>query len=549
MLHFPSSSNGPLKKHDSRNLNATQQKSSSDPMFLKIEEELHDARRVQQHGQEDDLRMALSMVITRVSEMSTLLSETYKTQADLEVQLNVAKSNLQLVIANNEMLEEALKSGNGNKDVGWRRSRESRDSNSTRTNSVDIPPAASRSHVNAPSSEQGHASSPISPALHSPSTPPPPTPATPAPPQQSDGSGSRFFKFRFASSSSTSSNSSSKPPSRPMTPTSATPPTYSPNANQNPYSGGIPTSASVPSLPEHIQNREKEIESLMAELEKERTARKAVLDEKAALEAELESLSQALFEEANKMVSQERIKRFETEEELKEARQQKQALRDALRVVESEVEVLRSTSSATNSPNPGANGPMSVISALQGLSTRSRSSSQVALKSPPRSRSGSVESVVRLGVDGELIPVPDSAHGGKEKGKDQAEEQAESEDVKLEDKKYAANVVENDTGFDSEPREAEKEKRHSLITGGAPESLDPPSPYHSSPLEPGSAVPISTAYAGLGLPSDEDEPSPWADVPSSSSASSFPQPAVPLTPAVTGETPSMSIYSTALGMR
>ena len=35
---------------------------------------------------------------------STLLSDAYKSQAELEVQLNVAKSNLQLVISNNEML-------------------------------------------------------------------------------------------------------------------------------------------------------------------------------------------------------------------------------------------------------------------------------------------------------------------------------------------------------------------------------------------------------------------------------------------------------------
>lgn len=54
---------------------------------------------------------------------SSLLSEAYKTQADLEVQLNVAKSNLQLVIANNEMLEDALKrdTSGQSKDVGWRR--------------------------------------------------------------------------------------------------------------------------------------------------------------------------------------------------------------------------------------------------------------------------------------------------------------------------------------------------------------------------------------------------------------------------------------------
>jgi hypothetical protein len=43
--------------------------------------------------------------------------------------------------------------------------------------------------------------------------------------------------------------------------------------------------------------RPKELEDLTAELEKERAARKAIAQEKTALEDELESLSQALFEE------------------------------------------------------------------------------------------------------------------------------------------------------------------------------------------------------------------------------------------------------------
>lgn len=50
----------------------------------------------------------------------------------------------------------------------------------------------------------------------------------------------------------------------------------------------------MPSLP---STTDKELEELAAELEKERAAKKAIIDEKAALEDELESLSQALFEE------------------------------------------------------------------------------------------------------------------------------------------------------------------------------------------------------------------------------------------------------------
>lgn len=73
MFHFPStytsqgSFGGSAKRTDG--LNATQQRSSKNPLFLKIEEELHDARRVQSDGQEDDLRYALNMVINRVAEL------------------------------------------------------------------------------------------------------------------------------------------------------------------------------------------------------------------------------------------------------------------------------------------------------------------------------------------------------------------------------------------------------------------------------------------------------------------------------------------------
>jgi hypothetical protein len=67
MLHFPSSTNVAPKRMDS--LNATQKKMGSNPILMKIEEELHDVRRVQIHGQEEDLRLALDMVINRVTEL------------------------------------------------------------------------------------------------------------------------------------------------------------------------------------------------------------------------------------------------------------------------------------------------------------------------------------------------------------------------------------------------------------------------------------------------------------------------------------------------
>ncbi|KAI5451266.1 hypothetical protein NCC49_001863 [Naganishia albida] len=57
---------------------------------------------------------------------------------------------------------------------------------------------------------------------------------------------------------------------------------------------------------------------------------------KAELEAELETLSQALFEEANKMVADERKKRAEKEEEAREAIEEREALRKLVKLMEAE---------------------------------------------------------------------------------------------------------------------------------------------------------------------------------------------------------------------
>jgi hypothetical protein len=300
MLHFPStlranssssSSNGAQKRTES--LNATQQKSGSNPALLKIEEELHDARRVHAHGQEEDLRLALDMVINRVTELvrllhsfiyyypqrssenqTSLLTEAYKTQADLEVQLNVAKSNLALVIANNEMLEDALKrdtSGTSSRDIGWRRRSGKEGEERQSLEEWQQVPSSRASTDYLPGAGTCENSQPNS-TVHSPQIP-----------NQQSGPGStqeasRFFKFRFASSS--------RPTTRPSTPTLA-------STGPSPQ---IPPGPSpvLPPVPGYIT---KELEDLNSELQKERSARKAVESEKTNLEAELESLSQALFEE------------------------------------------------------------------------------------------------------------------------------------------------------------------------------------------------------------------------------------------------------------
>ncbi|KIJ28807.1 hypothetical protein M422DRAFT_269858 [Sphaerobolus stellatus SS14] len=51
-----------------------------------------------------------------------LLTQAYKNQTDLETALTLTRSNLQLALANNEMFEDALKrTCASGKDVGWRR--------------------------------------------------------------------------------------------------------------------------------------------------------------------------------------------------------------------------------------------------------------------------------------------------------------------------------------------------------------------------------------------------------------------------------------------
>ena len=61
---FSSSKNSLPRRTDSLTVAA-----SSAPKFTEIEEELHDIRRVHTHGQEEDLRMALSRMISRVEEL------------------------------------------------------------------------------------------------------------------------------------------------------------------------------------------------------------------------------------------------------------------------------------------------------------------------------------------------------------------------------------------------------------------------------------------------------------------------------------------------
>jgi hypothetical protein len=263
-----------------------------------VDEELRDCKRVQRQGQEDDLREALNRMMTRVEEMvritpfimlsaivpkavlttqqCVMLKSSYQATADLETQLTLAESNLKLALANNEMLEDALRNGSLSKDVGWRRS--SRETGSLQH--VPSPPVASL-----PASQLCQTSideNEMQGAPDSPGSDRDSRAASPAPAAQSD---SRFFRFRFAGSGRT-------------TPTQL--PNSPPRASQLqrvPHSAsGHLTSASLPSLVP-LPAADGELEELRGQLLVEKRKSEKIAHEKKELEGELENLSQALFEE------------------------------------------------------------------------------------------------------------------------------------------------------------------------------------------------------------------------------------------------------------
>ncbi|KZT71649.1 hypothetical protein DAEQUDRAFT_744057 [Daedalea quercina L-15889] len=335
------------------------------PVFTDIEDELRDIKRVHSQGQEEDLRMALSRMISRVEELTSMLKEAYKVQTDLQTELTLSRSNLQLALSNNEMLEDALKREGHVKDVGWRRasarerelqaeedrrrSMDSTMSNDTAVSPVVAPPSPAVPPSSRPSSRS--------------SSPKPPA-TSPLP--SSEG---RFFRFRFGGGTVSSGNHPSSP--RLVGPSSG----HSPLTNGTNHASHL-TSASLPSLVS-APDRQKEIDELTAELKHAREAREAAVAQKAQFESELESLSQALFEEANKMVAVERRKVADTEDEVKELRAEMEALRNAMRLLESQQRVSQGTTPA-GSPKQDHARNLSASSAR-------------AIKSPPPTRPSSPE--------------------------------------------------------------------------------------------------------------------------------------------------------------
>ncbi|KAG8901219.1 hypothetical protein FRB99_005474 [Tulasnella sp. 403] len=374
--------------------------------LIKDKVDLDEARRTLAEGHDVQvLRDALQRVLaiadrfaetlTAVRAQQAELEESNRvlrqTQSELETSLTLAKSNLTLERANNEMLEEALKregSAGAGKDIGWRRwsdreasirrsmtpsgerpgSSQARAIAMTESTSADGETGRKRSLSN--SSSTGPASTSNSPTISQ-------APVTPPVPQESN----RFFKFRFGSAVRESVSVKVSPTTLSRSPTTSGGPVVSPNPTHL-------TSASLPSLlvaqnkgtespntsrpptpppsKEGLNTLRIELDVLKAQLDELQkthtglrsshaaleTSHKSLTDAKKSLEEELESLSQALFEEANNMVAEERKKRAAYEEELEVCRAEKDALKGALKVVEAENGLLRQGKSAESLAAP-----------------------------------------------------------------------------------------------------------------------------------------------------------------------------------------------------
>ncbi|KIM31551.1 hypothetical protein M408DRAFT_327724, partial [Serendipita vermifera MAFF 305830] len=258
----------------------------------------------------DDVRDALGRMLGWVEELAALLHHTLKAKTELQTTLTVTQSNLALALSNTEMLEAALKrDASGRRvDVGWARS------------SAIYPPATAPLPANAGS------------------------PSASTPPIAKSETG--FFKFLR-----NNGGSSTPPPGHMHRDSGGSIGMHTPHPSIDSPSSSTPNlhrahshlaSPSMPSLHSTVSSVSKREAELAQALQRERESTSKALEEKRKLEEELESLSQALFEEANKMVATERMQRAQVEEELQNVRQEREALKGALRIVEGENSTLRS---------------------------------------------------------------------------------------------------------------------------------------------------------------------------------------------------------------
>lgn len=194
------------------------------------------------------------------------------------------------------MLEDALKSGSLSKDVGWRRS--SRETSSTQSFPSPGIAATTPSTLQLHQQHQRPASIDESETQGVPDSPCSDRDScrAPSPPATAPHSDSRFFGFRFSSSGRST-------PTHP-----ASPPPRTSRSQRTPHPlGGHLTSASLPSLvaspsppptqPAPPSAANNELEELREQLLAEKSKSEKIAREKSELESELETLSQALFEE------------------------------------------------------------------------------------------------------------------------------------------------------------------------------------------------------------------------------------------------------------
>ena len=180
------------------------------------------------------------------------------------------------------MLEDALKSSSLSKDVGWRRS-------SREAGSLQGVPSSSPVTATTPTSQPQSQRTSVDEqgALESPNSDRGSRASSPAPTATQNDT--RFFRFRLTGSgrSTPTLPPAHSPPSTPR------PPPRLPHTTV-----GHLTSASLPSLVASTSPTiASELEDLRGQLLSEKRKSEKIAHEKKELESELESLSQALFEE------------------------------------------------------------------------------------------------------------------------------------------------------------------------------------------------------------------------------------------------------------
>ncbi|KAL7424737.1 hypothetical protein Q5752_000421 [Cryptotrichosporon argae] len=273
----------------------------------------------------DDLRQCLREVLARVNMLSQSHAALLSTHAALTTDLKIARSNLAMAEANTEMLEAQLQ----------------------RSARAQLGPAAPDPPRTVPAA--------ASPASRD-ASPRPGTPGSAAAAPTTDArrrpaslqlSEQKAGVFGFFGSKKRATAHGLPPladaadisPAAPVQALRQRAPSLTRSASQ----GAVPLSASSLSSPAAAVGAASEsaqVAALRAEVARmaaEQTAAAAELDAlkrgKKEIEAELEGLSQALFEEANSMVAEERKRRAEVEDALREAREERNVLRETVKVL------------------------------------------------------------------------------------------------------------------------------------------------------------------------------------------------------------------------